>query len=76
MRAVFDQKELLVLLRDFHQLTGLRAVVFDEWGRGILSYPPQLPAYCRLVRRTARGERDCRLCDQNACLRARGSGSR
>ena len=52
MRAVFDKGELLVLLRDFYQLTGLRTVVFDEWGMDILSYPPELPAYCRLVRGT------------------------
>ena len=49
MRAVFDKGELLVLLRDFYELTGLRTVVFDEWGMDILSYPQQLPDYCRLV---------------------------
>lgn len=27
MRAVFDKGELLVLLRDFYELTGLRTVV-------------------------------------------------
>ena len=43
MRAVFDKTELLVLLQDFYELTGLRTVVFDEWGMDILSYPHQLP---------------------------------
>ena len=69
MRAVFDKEELSVLLRDFYELTGLRTVVFDEWGMDILSYPPELPAYCRLVRRSAEGEQGCRLCDQMACTR-------
>lgn len=71
MRAVFDKEELLVLLRDFYELTGLRTVVFDEWGMDILSYPSELPAYCQLIRGSAAGEQGCRLCDQMACQRAR-----
>ena len=63
MRAVFDKGELLVLLRDFYELTGLRTVVFDEWGMDILSYPQQLPDYCRLVRATPQGEMGCRRGD-------------
>ena len=70
MPAVFDKAELLVLLRDFYELTGLRTVVFDEWGMDILSYPHQLPEYCRLVRGTPAGARGCRLCDQSACRKA------
>lgn len=71
MRAVFDKAQLLVLLRDFYELTGLRTVVFDEWGMDILSYPKELPDYCRLVRATPAGARGCRLCDQKACRQAR-----
>lgn len=71
MRAVFDTEQLLVLLRDFYELTGLRTVVFDEWGMDILSYPRELPAYCRLVRGTPAGAQGCRLCDQRACRQAR-----
>ena len=37
MRAYFNKEDLLVLLRDFYELTGLRTVVFDEWGIDILS---------------------------------------
>lgn len=70
MRAVFDKAQLLVLLRDFYELTGLRTVVFDEWGMDILSYPKELPDYCRLVRATPAGARGCRLCDQKACRQA------
>ena len=69
MRAVFDKTELLVLLQDFYELTGLRTVVFDEWGMDILSYPRQLPAFCQLVRAAPEGEQGCRLCDQRACHR-------
>ena len=70
MRAIFDKKELLVLLQDFYELTGLRTVVFDEWGMDILSYPAELPAFCRLVRSTPDGTQGCRLCDQKACRQA------
>lgn len=38
MRAVFDKTGLETLLQDFYALTGLRTVVFDEWGMDILSY--------------------------------------
>lgn len=73
MRAVFRSEELLVLLRDFYELTGLRTVVFDEWGVDILSYPGELPRYCRLIRSTPQGELGCRVCDQNACRAAKRS---
>lgn len=70
MGAVFNKAELLVLLQDFHRLTGLRTVVFDAYGMDILSYPPELPAYCRLVRSVPEGAIGCHLCDQNACRTA------
>ena len=37
MPAVFDRKELLKLLRDFHVLTGIRAAMLDAWGIDMLS---------------------------------------
>lgn len=70
MRAVFDRKELLKVLRAFYELTGLRTVVFDAEGQDILSYPAQRPQFCELVRRTPAGEAACRHCDQSACLQA------
>lgn len=70
MGAVFNKEALLVLLQDFHRLTGLRTVVFDAYGMDILSYPPELPKYCRLVRAVPAGETGCHLCDQNACRQA------
>lgn len=70
MGAVFNKEALLVLLQDFHQLTGLRTVVFDAYGIDILSYPPELPEYCRLVRTVPEGKTGCHLCDQNACRNA------
>ncbi len=70
MGAVFNKKELQILLQDFYRLTGLRTVVFDAYGIDILSYPPELPQYCQLIRKTAKGKSGCRLCDQNACRMA------
>lgn len=40
MGTVFNKEEMLVLLQDFHRLTGLRTVVFDTYGHGY----PLLPA--------------------------------
>ena len=70
MGTVFNKEEMLVLLQDFHRLTGLRTVVFDTYGMDILSYPPELPAYCKLVRGVPEGVIGCHLCDQNACRSA------
>ena len=56
MGTVFNKKELLVLLQDFHCLTGLRSAVFDSYGIEVLAYPPELPAYCRLIRSVPDGK--------------------
>ena len=64
MGTVFNKKELLVLLQDFHCLTGLRSAVFDSYGIEVLAYPPELPAYCRLIRSVPDGKTGCYLCDQ------------
>ena len=44
MGTVFNKKELLVLLQDFHCLTGLRSAGFDSYGIGVLADPPVGPA--------------------------------
>lgn len=72
MLAVFEKTELLVLLRDFYELTGIRTVVFDAWGEDILSYPQERPRFCSLIRSTPRGREACLACDRNACRIARG----
>ena len=61
MRAVFNREELLVLLQDFHELSGIRTVVFDEWGLDYLSVPDGLPRYCRMIRSTPQGALGCRV---------------
>ena len=44
MGTVFNKEEMLVLLQDFHRLTGLRTVVYDTYGMGVLEYPAGLRA--------------------------------
>lgn len=70
MEIIFNADEMLVLLQDFHRLTGLRAAVFDRYAIELFSYPPELPAYCKLVRSTTAGREGCRRCDRAACARA------
>lgn len=67
MGTVFNKKELLVLLQDFHCLTGAALRRFDSYGIEVLAYPPELPAYCRLIRSVPDGKTGCYLCDQAAC---------
>ena len=69
--AVLNKTEGESLLRDFYTLSGLRTVLFDNYGRDTLSYPASLPEFCRLVRSTRQGEEACLQCDQTACRRAR-----
>ncbi len=73
MKTVFHTDELSVLLQDFYELTGLRTVVFDAYGIDILSYPKELPDFCKLIRRTENGKLACFQCDQIACKRAKES---
>ncbi len=73
MKTVFRTEELSVLLQDFYELTGLRTVVFDAYGIDILSYPTELPDFCKLIRTCENGKLACFKCDQNACKRAKES---
>ena len=50
MGTVFNKEEMLVLLQDFHRLTGLRTVVFDTYGMDILSCCRIFPQYTPLRR--------------------------
>ncbi len=55
--------ELTELMRDFHTLTGIRCVLFDENGTELISYPHNGIPFCRAMR--AHGEFDamCRESD-------------
>ena len=70
MGTVFNKKELLVLLQDFHCLTGLRSAVFDSYGIEVLAYPPELPAYCRLIAVCLMARPAVTCVDQAACRKA------
>jgi ligand-binding sensor protein len=74
LQTVFDKSKLLIVLQDFHALTGLRAVVFNSLGNDILSYPNDLPEFCSLIRNSSKGKQNCLLCDKKACDNAKATG--
>lgn len=67
MVSSFDLTKLQLLLNDFYTLTHIRITVFDEQFQELTSCPTQLPAFCRLIRRSPAGLERCRQCDREAC---------
>lgn len=72
METYFNRAKLLVLLKDFYKVTGLRCVLFDEKGTSLLWYPEELPRFCRTIRTDPKGEPACFRCDQQACMMVKG----
>ena len=75
MKAFFDLQELENVLKDFYTVLRIRITIFDEAQNVIVSYPPDLPSYCKRIRRSENGRRGCMECDSNACQRAKSLGS-
>ncbi len=50
MSLQLDTGQLQALLRDFHTLTGIRIVIFDEEYREILGYPARHSPFCTLMK--------------------------
>ena len=67
MVSSFDLTKLQLLLNDFYTLTHIRITVFDEQFQELTSCPTQLPAFCRLIRRSPAGLERCRQCDRETC---------
>lgn len=67
MITIFNIEKLKSLLRDFYEITQIRITVFDERLDELVSYPPQVAPYCRVIRGTAKGFDACINCDARAC---------
>ena len=70
MGTVFNKKELLVLLQDFHCLTGLRSAVFDSYWNRSACLSAGTASLLPLDRSVPDGKTGCYLCDQAACRKA------
>lgn len=67
MISSFDLTRLNSLLKDFYNLTHIRITVFDNAFHELAAYPEQIAPFCRIIRADPCGEKECSLCDENAC---------
>lgn len=70
MISTFDTEKLLVMLKDFYNLTRIQITIFDENYREIVSYPEHIASLCQLIRKNKKGAAACRECDIDACKTA------
>ena len=70
MISSFDLNKLRSLLRDFHQMTGLRITIFDDTLHEIVSYPEEIAPICKFIRQNKAAADACRVCDVEACRHA------
>ena len=50
MALIFRDTELLELMQDFHILTGMRLVLFDENCHELVAYPEGWDMFCACLR--------------------------
>ena len=60
MKLEFNTEQLLELMRDFHTLSGIRIVLFDDEYNELLSYPAQPCKFCSLLKAN---QETRKLCD-------------
>ncbi|MCD8217374.1 MAG: PocR ligand-binding domain-containing protein [Clostridiales bacterium] len=63
MRLEFDSDQLLQLMKDFHILTGIRIVLFDDEYQELLSYPGNDCTFCHRMKSNPSGLENCRESD-------------
>ena len=71
MKVQFDKEKLMVLLRHYHTITGMRVGIYDLHFSEICAYPVGHSGFCRLIRSTQAGLNSCRLCDAAAFAQAK-----
>ncbi|MBO5069233.1 MAG: PocR ligand-binding domain-containing protein [Roseburia sp.] len=67
MISSFNLSKLNDLLKDFYNLTKIRITVFDDTFHELAAYPEHVSSFCQIIRSDVQGEKECQLCDANAC---------
>lgn len=62
------------LLCDFHILTGIRIVIFDDTCRELLAYPEQHSAFCTLMKANCQLRQNCRVSDMASFETCKNTG--
>ncbi len=63
-----DTTNLYKMLRDFHTLTQVRIVLYDENICELMSYPLEKSEFCACIDRDPEMDRRCDACDRENCL--------
>ena len=65
MNILFDEKQLLQLIRNLHILTGMKANILDTQGKDIRLYEHH-PPFCKAVNGRPEGHERCVACDMRS----------
>lgn len=68
MKINFNIENLDKLLLDFYKITGLTISVWDSEFNQLSFQPKEMPAFCRLIKSSLSGNRQCFLSDKKVCL--------
>ena len=70
---MLDQKKekLLILLKDFYKLTGIKTCLYDLNGNELCFYPERLTKFCATLRCNEEMDQKCRECDKTAFANCR-----
>ena len=71
----YDLERLNELLKNFHELTRTRIVVFDDELEKIAEYPLNDCEFCNLIRSDPQAKKNCIQSDRDACMMAKTRGS-
>ncbi len=69
MKLEFNHQQLLALMKDFHTLSGIRMVLFDDEYRELLAYPEEPCSFCRLMKSCEDTRRKCAESDEHSFRR-------
>lgn len=75
MALLFHDKELLELMENFHVLTGMRIVLFDENHIELISYPESAETFCACMRNHPEFYEKCCESDEKASAECRKTQS-
>jgi len=69
VKLEFNRQQLMALMKDFHTLSGIRMVLFDDEYRELMSYPESPCAFCRKMKSDAATSRLCAESDEHSFRR-------
>ena len=73
MGVIFDMERLNSFLKDFHEVTGLRAGIYNDHFYEVAAYPANHSGFCKIIRSREAGIARCKACDHAAFTHAKAN---